>query len=80
MIDEDESIIEKIIGTEIEWYSKNRLKKHRKGSRRSFFNLFSPPEVHNDYKRNYLIGSIIRNDIIPRAVLWFTGEAKLESR
>ncbi|KAL6201246.1 hypothetical protein ACLB2K_024961 [Fragaria x ananassa] len=31
MIDEDEFIIEKIIGTEIEWTSENRLKKHRTG-------------------------------------------------
>nr|XP_011460162.1 PREDICTED: nucleosome assembly protein 1;3-like [Fragaria vesca subsp. vesca]XP_011460163.1 PREDICTED: nucleosome assembly protein 1;3-like [Fragaria vesca subsp. vesca]XP_011460164.1 PREDICTED: nucleosome assembly protein 1;3-like [Fragaria vesca subsp. vesca] len=87
MIDEDEFIIEKIIGTEIEWTSENRLKKHRTGNRRSFFDLFSPPEAHNDCKNlklkdilqgNYLIGSIIRDDIIPRAVLWFTGEAELE--
>nr|XP_011470844.1 PREDICTED: nucleosome assembly protein 1;2-like isoform X2 [Fragaria vesca subsp. vesca] len=88
MTDEDESIMEKIIGTEIEWSSEGRhLKKRRTGNRRIFFDLFSPPEVHNDYKdlklkymlqEDYLIGSSIRDDIIPRAVLWFTGEARLE--
>ncbi|KAL6206822.1 hypothetical protein ACLB2K_024068 [Fragaria x ananassa] len=53
MIDEDEFIIEKIIGTEIEWTSENRLKKHRTGNRRSFFDLFSPPEAHNDCKKDH---------------------------
>ncbi|KAL6182728.1 hypothetical protein ACLB2K_044141 [Fragaria x ananassa] len=87
MTHEDEFIIEKILGTEIEWTSKNRLKKRRPGNRRSFFDIFSPPEAHDACKdlklkdilqRNYLIGSIIRDDIIPRAVSWFTGEAMLE--
>nr|XP_011470848.1 PREDICTED: nucleosome assembly protein 1;1-like [Fragaria vesca subsp. vesca] len=50
MTHEDEFIIEKIIGTEIEWTSKNRLKKRRPGNRRSFFDIFSPPEAHDDCK------------------------------
>ncbi|XP_059633130.1 nucleosome assembly protein 1;2-like [Cornus florida] len=107
MIDEDEPLLEKVIGTEIEWYPGKCLtekllkKKPKKGLKNakpitrtekceSFFNFFSPPEVPEDdevidedaaedlqnlMEQDYDIGSIIRDKIIPRAVLWFTGEA-----
>nr|XP_011463676.1 PREDICTED: nucleosome assembly protein 1;2-like [Fragaria vesca subsp. vesca] len=87
MIDDDDSIIEKIIGTEIHWYSENCLEKDSTGHSRSFFNIFSPTEVHDKHKdlkvkyemqENYSIGLTIRDEIIPRAISWFTGEAALQ--
>lgn len=87
MIDDDENILEKVIGTKIQWYSENHLKKDKTGRFRSFFNFFSPTEVHDEYKDlelkcemqgNYFIGSTFRDEIIPRAILWFTGEAALQ--
>ncbi|XP_059318470.1 nucleosome assembly protein 1;2 isoform X2 [Lycium ferocissimum] len=64
MIDEDEPILEKAIGTEIEWYpgkclTQTILKKKPKKSKNakpitkteqceSFFNFFSPPQVPED--------------------------------
>ncbi|XP_062013025.1 nucleosome assembly protein 1;2-like [Rosa rugosa] len=87
MIDDDDSIIEKVIGTEIQWHSKNCLEKDMTQHSRSFFNIFSPTEVHDKYKdlglkyemeQNYFIGLTIRDEIIPRAILWFTGEAALQ--
>ncbi|KAJ8526507.1 hypothetical protein K7X08_028984 [Anisodus acutangulus] len=64
MIDEDEPILEKAIGTEIEWYpgkclTQKILKKPKKGSKNakpitkteqceSFFNFFSPPQLPED--------------------------------
>jgi len=52
----------------------------------SFFNFFSPPEVEEDDKEindddiatlvvDYDVGSSIKEKLIPRAVLYFTGEA-----
>mmetsp|Transcript_27662 Transcript_27662/g.46305 ORF Transcript_27662/g.46305 Transcript_27662/m.46305 type:complete len:392 (+) Transcript_27662:189-1364(+) len=54
----------------------------------SFFNFFSPPQVpdeedleeeeaerlQEEMEADYEMGSIIREKLIPRAVLWFTGE------
>lgn len=62
MVDEDEPILEKAIGTEIEWHSGKCLtqkllkKKSKKGGKiltktekcESFFNFFSPPKVPED--------------------------------
>ncbi|MQL94220.1 hypothetical protein Taro_026875 [Colocasia esculenta] len=107
MIDEDEPILEKAIGTEIEWYpgkcltqkilkkkpkkgSKNAKPVTKTGSRESFFNFFSPPEVpeddedmdedmaeklQNQMEQDYDVGSTIRDKIVPHAVSWFTGDA-----
>ncbi|KAF5776868.1 putative nucleosome assembly protein (NAP) [Helianthus annuus] len=107
MIDEDEPILEKAIGTNIEWLPGKCLtqkilkKKPKKGSKNakpitktedceSFFNFFNPPpvpedaddldeeeaeELQNRMEQDYDIGSTIRDEIIPHAVSWFTGEA-----
>ncbi|KAL6192788.1 hypothetical protein ACLB2K_033874 [Fragaria x ananassa] len=73
--------------TEIHWYSENCLEKDSTGHSRSFFNIFSPTEVHDKHKdlkvkyemqENYSIGLTIRDEIIPRAISWFTGEAALQ--
>ncbi|EGD82692.1 hypothetical protein PTSG_03353 [Salpingoeca rosetta] len=60
----------------------------KKLPRPSFFNFFSPPQVDPNEEtpeviqaatqvlnQDYEIGEIIRDSIIPQAVLWFTGEA-----
>eukprot|EP01147_Barroeca_monosierra_P002187 gene2187-5203_t len=57
-------------------------------ARPSFFNFFSPPTVDEEedspeviqtatqlLTQDYEIAGIIQNSIIPKAVLWFTGEA-----
>ncbi|XP_039271855.1 nucleosome assembly protein 1-like 1 [Styela clava] len=56
----------------------------------SFFNFFSPPEVPEDadaeldsdtenlLTSDFEIGHIIRERIVPRAVLYFTGEAQMD--
>ncbi|KAI7741517.1 hypothetical protein M8C21_022595, partial [Ambrosia artemisiifolia] len=107
MIDEDEPILEKAIGTSIEWLPGKCLtqkvlkKKPKKGSKNakpiiktedceSFFNFFNPPpvpedaddldeeeaeELQNRMEQDYDIASTIRDEIIPHAVSWFTGEA-----
>lgn len=56
----------------------------------SFFNFFSPPEVPDDgadmdeeemaelqdaLERDYEVGNTIKEDLIPRAVAWYTGAA-----
>ncbi|KAK9936536.1 hypothetical protein M0R45_013372 [Rubus argutus] len=85
MIDDDEIILEKVIGTKIQWYSENHLKKDKTGRFRSFFNFFSPTEVHDEYKDlelkcemqgNYFIGSTFRDEIIPRAILCLSPDVK----
>ncbi|XP_072999208.1 nucleosome assembly protein 1;2-like [Typha latifolia] len=108
MIDEDEPVLEKALGTEIEWYPGKCLtqkllkKKPKKGSQNakpimktenceSFFNFFNLPLVSDDddddidedtadelqsqMEQDYEVGSTIRDNIIPHAVSWFTGEA-----
>lgn len=56
----------------------------------SFFNFFSPPEVQGDTEgdmdsdteqlltSDFEIGHMIRERIVPRAVLYFTGEAQMQ--
>ncbi|KAL7091787.1 hypothetical protein ACP275_12G125500 [Erythranthe tilingii] len=106
--DEEEPVLEKAIGTEIDWYpgkclTKKILKKKPKNGPKnakpitkteqcqSFFNFFSPPDVPDDIddenaadelqelqnlmEQDYDVGATIRDEIIPHAVLWFTGEA-----
>ncbi|KAL9666776.1 hypothetical protein QQ045_001116 [Rhodiola kirilowii] len=142
VVEEDEPVIDKVIGTEIEWYVEKDLtkklvqRKPKKGAADdkpisklkdvdSFFNFFKPPQVpenvdeideeaveelHIQIEEDYEIGyvvfflltymrcaeylhsisiclsasdrfifpldrSTIRDDIIPHAVSWFTGEA-----
>ncbi|KAK9026971.1 hypothetical protein V6N11_066822 [Hibiscus sabdariffa] len=95
MIDEDDPVLEKTIGTEIEWYpGKCLTQKVIKKDCQSFFNFFDPPHVPDDdddddedigeytaeelqslMEQDYDIGSTIRDQIIPHAVSWFTGEA-----
>ncbi|CAM8979096.1 unnamed protein product [Rhodiola kirilowii] len=108
VVEEDEPVIDKVIGTEIEWYAEKDLtkklvqRKPKKGAAAddkpisklkdvdSFFNFFKPPQVpenvdeideeaveelHIQIEEDYGIGSTIRDDIIPHAVSWFTGEA-----
>ncbi|KAK9936539.1 hypothetical protein M0R45_013375 [Rubus argutus] len=76
-LDEDETILHKVKGSEIEWYPENCLTKECE----SFFNIFNPlqidenAELIEEMRRDYYIGSIIRDEIIPRAVLWYVGEA-----
>merc|ERR1739844_59388 len=41
----------------------------------SFFNFFDPPPISDDPDADVEIGHYIRDRIIPRAVLFFTGEA-----
>ncbi|KAK9914379.1 hypothetical protein M0R45_038162 [Rubus argutus] len=67
--DEDETILHKAIGIEIEWYPENCLTKECE----SFFNFFNPLQIDikaekefiEDMRRDYYIGSTIRNEIIP---------------
>ncbi|GFZ04279.1 nucleosome assembly protein 1;2 [Actinidia rufa] len=77
MIDDDEPILEKAIGTEIEWCPVSS----------TFFNPPQVPEdeddidedtaeeLQNQMEQDYDIGSTIRDKLIPHAVSWFTGEA-----
>uniref|UniRef100_A0A7N0TVX5 Nucleosome assembly protein n=1 Tax=Kalanchoe fedtschenkoi TaxID=63787 RepID=A0A7N0TVX5_KALFE len=106
VVEVDEPVIEKAIGTEIEWYPGKELtkkliqRKPKKGAKDdkpvtklkdcdSFFNFFNPPQIPEDVEnideeaaedlqiqieQDYDIGSTIRDDIIPNAVSWFTGE------
>ncbi|OMO81631.1 Nucleosome assembly protein (NAP) [Corchorus olitorius] len=68
-----------------------RKKGSKKGS--FFINFFNPPQIPGDddeideyiadelekqILQDYCIGSEIKDKIIPRAVSWFTGDAKLE--
>ncbi|KAM5565880.1 hypothetical protein ABKV19_019741 [Rosa sericea] len=106
MTDEDESFLERAIGTEITWRPEKCLTqelavKSGKGSKnvkpmtnKSFFCFFSPPNVPMNLKdkndkveilnlryhvlMDLFLGLTIRDDIIPRAISWFTGEAALE--
>ncbi|XP_047317749.1 nucleosome assembly protein 1;4-like [Impatiens glandulifera] len=108
MINEEEDILEKAIGTPIEWLpgkcltQKTLKKKPKKGSKNtkpitkienceSFFHFFNPPQIPDDddedidsdaveelqdqLEQDYDVGSTILEDIIPRAVSWYTGEA-----
>ncbi|KAK9925441.1 hypothetical protein M0R45_033765 [Rubus argutus] len=70
-LDEDETILHKVKGSEIEWYPENCLTEECE----SFFNIFNPlqidenadKELIEEMRRDYNIGSIIRDEIIPRA-------------
>ncbi|EDQ88240.1 uncharacterized protein MONBRDRAFT_26444 [Monosiga brevicollis MX1] len=58
----------------------------------SFFHFFTPPQLNPEeaseeeiqtaaelLNTDYLIGEVFLNDIIPKAVLWYTGEAEFSS-
>ncbi|KAI3880523.1 hypothetical protein MKX03_008787 [Papaver bracteatum] len=89
---DEEPILEKVGGTEIEWkYGKNVTRKVdwmvNDQYAESFFDFFNPPLVHldevadvelqNKMYQDYYVGSTIRDKIIPYAVSWFTGEARV---
>ncbi|KAI3851604.1 hypothetical protein MKW92_012032 [Papaver armeniacum] len=89
VIDDEEPILEKVIGTGIEWNcgmnltEKQVVMKRKLGSNegtihvqycKSFFNFFNS-EFRKKMAEDYDIGSTIRDKIIPNAVSWFTGEA-----
>lgn len=42
----------------------------------SFFNFFTSPIINDDWKlaRDFQIGHYIRENIIPKAILYYTGE------
>ncbi|KAK4425108.1 Nucleosome assembly protein 1 [Sesamum alatum] len=104
-VDEGEPVVERAIGTKIEWFPGKNLthkilkNKPRKWSKiinllakteecKSFFNLFSTRRAPEDKDldddaaqklqhlmvRDYEIGLIIRDKILPHAVSWFMGE------
>lgn len=111
LVDEDEVVLDKAEGCEVNWKSgKNltvELKKKKvkgrggKGSRQvtkeepcdSFFNFFKPPQIpdgmddeeddedelgetlEEKVEQDYEVGCAIKDQIVPKAVLWFTGEA-----
>jgi len=102
---EEEDVLEKATGCEINWKSGKKLttrvvkrtqKGHGKGKGGrtivktepcdSFFNFFSPPELNSAelavmeelnevLEADFEVGDMIRSEIVPNAVLWFTGEA-----
>nr|XP_011458867.1 PREDICTED: nucleosome assembly protein 1;1-like [Fragaria vesca subsp. vesca] len=95
MNDEDEFFLESSIGTKITWRPGKCLTQ-KPSTNKSFFGLFSPPEIPMNLKdtkntvvvtnlkyemeNDCFLGSIIRDEIIPRAISWFTGEAGLEQK
>jgi nucleosome assembly protein 1-like 1 len=111
MIDEDDPVLERAIGTKIDWATGKdptvkvvQKKSKGKGGRggkpqtrteqtQSFFNFFSPPEVPEAsqemdeqemeelqarLEEDYEVGELIREQLLPNAVRWFTGEALLD--
>ncbi|OMO66276.1 Nucleosome assembly protein (NAP) [Corchorus olitorius] len=60
--DGNEPILEKAIGTKIEWYPGKCLTQ-------------KADELQDRVEHDYNIGSVIQEKLIPHAVSWFTGEA-----
>eukprot|EP01012_Entosiphon_sulcatum_P059830 TRINITY_DN8443_c0_g1_i1.p1 TRINITY_DN8443_c0_g1~~TRINITY_DN8443_c0_g1_i1.p1 ORF type:complete len:343 (+),score=96.54 TRINITY_DN8443_c0_g1_i1:20-1048(+) len=109
LVEDDEVLIDKAEGCEIDWKPNKNLtvvlkqkKQRHKGSKSvrtvtkaepcdSFFNFFSPPKLPDEedeeqeedeldeleelVERDYEIGVVVKDKLIPRAVAWFTGEA-----
>lgn len=87
--DFDGPSVVKAVGDEIQWEEGKNVTKKVKAD--SFFNFFEPPTVpEGDHKNeedeeddetlellraDFEIGQVLRDHIVPRAVLFFTGEA-----
>lgn len=114
LLTEDEPILQKVTGTEIQWktgqsltYREITKKQRKKGGpnagqvrsitkkerSESFFHFFTPPKmpglmevmdedeadaVEEQFDHDYDVAQAVRGHLIPRAVLWFTGEAMTE--
>ncbi|TKY48270.1 Nucleosome assembly protein [Spatholobus suberectus] len=74
MIDDDDPILEKAIGTEIEWHPGKCLTQ-KVPEDDDDIDDDVVEELQNLMEHDYDIGSTIRDKIIPHAVSWFTGEA-----
>jgi len=110
LVDEDEIVLDKAEGCEIDWKAGKNLtmvtkkkKQKAKGGKQtrtitkeepcdSFFNFFKPPQIPDEMddeddddelddaleelvEQDYEIGCMIKDQVIPKAVLWYTGEA-----
>jgi nucleosome assembly protein 1-like 1 len=110
LVDEDEIVLDKAEGCEIDWKPGKNLtvimkkkKQRAKGGKQtrtvtkeepceSFFNFFKPPQIPEDMddddddedmgatleelvEQDYEIGCMIKDQIVPKAVCWYTGEA-----
>ncbi|KAA8541677.1 hypothetical protein F0562_022829 [Nyssa sinensis] len=75
--DDDEPILEKAIGMEIEWYPVSSTSSTLDGflANRMILTENSAEELQNQLEQDYAIGSTSQDKIIPHAVSWFTGEA-----
>lgn len=109
LVDEEEIVLDKAEGCDIDWKSGQNLtvvmkkkKVKAKGGKQSkhvtkeepcdsFFNFFKPPQIPEDMEdededdmdeaveelieQDYEIGCAIKEQVVPKAVLWYTGEA-----
>ncbi|KAM5588043.1 nucleosome assembly protein 1,2-like [Rosa sericea] len=83
-LDEDEAIVHKVTGLKIEWYPKNCLTSRviKKPMKELKIVDIRPeqyiPRNTDEMRRDLYIGLTIRDEIIPRAVLWYVGEGAQE--
>eukprot|EP00667_Euglena_gracilis_P011497 EG_transcript_11747 len=109
LVDEDEIVMDKAEGCEINWkpgqnltvaIKKKKVKGRGKGTKQitkeepceSFFNFFKPPQLPDDMdeededdelgdtleeliEQDYEIGCAIKDQVVAKAVSWYTGEA-----
>ncbi|KAM5561919.1 nucleosome assembly protein 1,1 [Rosa sericea] len=85
VIDDNESVSLKAIGTKIDWHPSQKLTQQSGKSSESFFKFFSSyatvdplsfdkeaDELKGDIPTDYLIGTKFRDKIIPHAISWYT--------
>ncbi|XP_062014722.1 nucleosome assembly protein 1;2-like [Rosa rugosa] len=83
-LDEDEAIVHKVTGLKIEWYPKNCLTSRviKKPMKELKIVDIRPeqyiPRNTDEMRRDLYIGLTIRDEIIPRAGLWYVGEGAQE--
>jgi len=83
--DSEEVVCESVDSTEIHWKEGRNLIKKASGDQPSFFSFFTPPEVKEgqepshetiaQMELDFEMAVALKEEVIPHAVNWFTGEA-----